>query len=138
MKLGLMMETAERHQKLAETAIAKLNEQTDGLQSVVRDQIRRALVEEMKTAQAETQSAVDALRRVKRAANARVTLWTLGLTAISAGVPSSSPGGFCLRGLKSQRCAPSAMSSRVTLQSSNNAERERICGAVEQGTSAFG
>ena len=86
MKLGLMMETAERHQKLAETAIAKLNEQTDGLQSVVRDQIRRALVEEMKTAQAETQSAVDALRRVKRAANARVTLWTLGLTAISAGV----------------------------------------------------
>jgi len=40
----------------------------------------------MKIAQAETQRAVEALQRVKRAANARVTLRTLGLTTISAGV----------------------------------------------------
>jgi len=85
-KLGLLMETAERHQKLAEAAIGKLNEQALGLEAVVRDQINRAVVEEMKTVQAETQRAVEALQRVKRAANARVTLWTIGLTAISAGI----------------------------------------------------
>ena len=86
MKLGLLMETAQTHQKLAEEAIGKLNEQTQGLQAVVKDQIRHAVVAEMKIVQAETQSAVEALRRLRQAANARVTLWTLSLTAISAGV----------------------------------------------------
>jgi hypothetical protein len=85
-KLGLLMETAERHQKLAEAAIGKLNEQAQGLESVVRDQIRRAVADELKIVQAETQRAVEALQRVKRAANARVTLWTIGLTAISAAI----------------------------------------------------
>ena len=85
-KLGLLMEAAERHQKLAQAAIANLNELTEGLAAVVRDQIRHALGEEMKTVKAETQSAVEALRRLRQAANARVTLWTLSLTAISAGV----------------------------------------------------
>ena len=85
-KLGLLMETAERQQKLAEAAIDKLNERTQGLEAVVRDQIRRAVVDEIKVVKLETQSAVEALQRVKRAANARVTLWTIGLTAISAGI----------------------------------------------------
>ena len=85
-KLGLLMETAERQQKLAEAAIGKLNEQAQGLEAVVRDHIRRAVVEEMNVIKAETQSAVEALQRAKRAANARVILWTIGLTAISAGI----------------------------------------------------
>jgi hypothetical protein len=85
-KLGLLMETAEHQQKLAEAALGKLNEQTRGLEAVVRDQIRRAIVEELKSVQVETQRAVEALERVKRAANARVTLWTLGLTGLSVAV----------------------------------------------------
>jgi hypothetical protein len=83
-KLGLLLESAERQQKLAEAAIGKLNEQVQGLQGTVRDQIRGGVSEEMKFLQAETQRAVEALKRVKRAANARVTLWTIGLTLISA------------------------------------------------------
>ena len=47
-KLGLLMETAQTHQKLAEAAIGKLNEETQGLTAVVRDQIRRVVVEDMK------------------------------------------------------------------------------------------
>jgi hypothetical protein len=85
-KLGLLMETAQTYQKVAEAAIGKLNEQVQGLEAMVRDQVRRAVVEEMTIVQAETQRAVEALQRVKRAANTRVTLWTIGLTAISAGV----------------------------------------------------
>jgi hypothetical protein len=85
-KLGLLLETAERHQKLAEAAIGKLNEQVQGLDVMVRDQIRRAVVEEMKSVQVETQTAVEELQRVKRAANVGVTLWTIGLTAISAAI----------------------------------------------------
>jgi hypothetical protein len=85
-KLGLLMETAERHQKLAETAIRQLNEQVQGLIGGARDQVHRTVLDELATVRAGTQEAVEALRRVKRAANARVTLLTLCLTAISAGI----------------------------------------------------
>jgi hypothetical protein len=81
-KLGLLIEAAERHQKLADAAISQLDEETRGLVAAMRDQIHRAVIEEMKIVRVETQGAVEALQRVKRAANARVTLWTLGLTAI--------------------------------------------------------
>jgi len=52
----------------------------------VREQIRRALVDELKTACAETHGAVEALQAVKRAANARVAFWTLGVTASSMAI----------------------------------------------------
>ena len=51
---------------------------------MVRDQIRHALIEELKTVRNETQGAVTALQALKRAANARMTFWTLGVTAIAA------------------------------------------------------
>jgi uncharacterized protein YPO0396 len=85
-KIGLLIEAAQTHQKLAEAAIEKLNERAQGVGAVMRDQIRSAVAEEMRIVQAETQGAVEALQRVKRAANARVTLWTIGLTAIAAGI----------------------------------------------------
>jgi len=85
-KLGLLMETAQTHQKLAETAIEKLSQHTQSLEAVVRDQIQRALVDALKTVHVEAQRAVEALQRIKRQANARVTLWTLGLTVISVAI----------------------------------------------------
>ncbi len=85
-KLGLLMETAQTHQKLAEAAIEKLSEHTQALEAVARDQIQRALVDALKAVHAEAQRAVEALQKMKRAANARVTLWTLGLTATSVAV----------------------------------------------------
>jgi hypothetical protein len=85
-KLGLLMETAQTHQKLAEAAIEKLSEHTQALEAVARDQIQRALVDALKTVHTEAQRAVEALQKVSRAANARVMLWTLGLTATSAAI----------------------------------------------------
>ena len=41
-RLGLLMETAQTHQKLAEAAIEKLSEHTQALEAVARDQIQRA------------------------------------------------------------------------------------------------
>ena len=83
MKLGLLMETAQSHQKLAEAAIGKLNEHTQGLEAVVRDQVRQVLVEELTAVRAETQGAIRSLQALRRAANVRTTLWTLGVGAIA-------------------------------------------------------
>jgi len=85
-RLGLLMETAQTHQKLAETAIEKLSQHTQSLESAVRDQIQRALVDALETVHVEAQRAVEALQKMKRAANMRITLWTLGLTATSAAI----------------------------------------------------
>ena len=85
-KLGLLIEAAQTHQKLAETAIEKLNEHTQGLEGVLRDQIRRALVDATKIAQADSQGAAEALQTVKRAAKARTAFWTLGVTAAAAAI----------------------------------------------------
>jgi len=85
-KLGLLMETAQTHQKLAEAAIEKPTEHTRALEAVAGDQIQRALGDALKTVQAQAQRAVGALQKIKGAANARVTLWTLGLTVISVAI----------------------------------------------------
>lgn len=85
-KLGLLMETAESHQKAVEALFEKLKEQTQGLDAVVRDQIRQVLVEELKAVRAETQSAVTALQALKRTARVRDAFWTLGVTAIAAAI----------------------------------------------------
>jgi hypothetical protein len=85
-KLGLLMETAQTHQKLAEAAIEKLSNHAQGLEAVARGEIQRALVDALRPVHAEVQGATEALRKIKRVANARVTLWTLGVTAISAAI----------------------------------------------------
>lgn len=55
---------------------------TRGLEAVVKDQVQCALAEGLKSVHEETEGAVEALQRVKGAANTRVTLWMLGFTAI--------------------------------------------------------
>jgi hypothetical protein len=85
-KLGLLMETAQTHQKLAETAIEKLNQHILSLEVVTRDQIRHALVDALNAVHVEAQRAADALQKVKQAANVGVALWTLGLTSTWAAI----------------------------------------------------
>ena len=85
-KLGLLIEAAQAHQKLAEAAIEKLNKQTQGLEAVVRDQIQHALADGLKSLHVETKGAVEALQGAKRAANARAAFWTLGVTAAASAI----------------------------------------------------
>ena len=110
-QLGLLMETAQTHQKLAEAALEKLQAHTAGLDSVVREQIRRTLIEELHGMHHESQRAVEALRRIQRTANVRVALWSMGITVMSAVIAlaavywsvSSSAG---IAGLGPQRDRP--------------------------------
>ena len=47
MKFGLLMESAQTHQKMAETHLERLRAHTEDLDGVVREEIRRTLVEEL-------------------------------------------------------------------------------------------
>jgi ABC-type transporter Mla subunit MlaD len=132
-KLGLLVAAAQTHQKLAEAAIEKLNEHTRGLDAVARDQIPRALADGLKGVHAETQGAVEALQRVKRAANARTVFWTLGVTAIALGVALFVawwvlPTPAEIAALRTER---DALASNIALLNERGARADvRRCGTV--------
>jgi hypothetical protein len=87
--LGLLMEIAQTHQKLAEATLQQLEEYTRGLDAVVRAEIRRTLIDELRGVHVEAERAADALTRVQRAANARVALWSLLVPILSATAASA-------------------------------------------------
>ena len=131
-KLGFLMETAQSHQKTVEALFAKLKEHTQGLDAVVRDQIRHVVADELKSVRAETQGAVEALQALKRAANVHVTFWTLGATAIALSAALFVvwwvlPSPAEIAALRSER---DALSSNVAVLDQRGARADlRRCGA---------
>ncbi len=89
MKFGLLMESAQTHQKLAENHLERLRAHTEDLDGVVREEIRRTLVEELAELTAESCRAAAALRRMKRAADLRGLLWAAGLALIATAIPAA-------------------------------------------------
>jgi hypothetical protein len=87
MKFGLLMESAQAHQRLAESQLDKLRAHTQDLDSVVRDEIRRTLVEELQMLTAETTRATRALQTVRRSASLRGALWSFMFALICALAP---------------------------------------------------
>jgi hypothetical protein len=87
LKIGLLMEAAQAQQALAETALANLKGHMSTLDDVVRGEIRHALVEELHALGMESQHAAESLRRLARAANARMALWSTGLTLLCTAIP---------------------------------------------------
>jgi hypothetical protein len=86
-KLGLLMESAQAHQKLAESHLEKLRAHAHDLDGVVRNEIRRTLTDELSQLTAETTRATQALCVMKRAANMRSLLWSAIAAILSTAVP---------------------------------------------------
>ena len=82
MKCGLLMETAQTQQTLVDAALERLKTHTQDLDAVVREEIRRTLVNELQGLAAESKDAARALRALRRAANLRMALWSVGIAAL--------------------------------------------------------
>ncbi len=89
MKFGLLMESAQAHQKLAEAHLEKLQAHTQDLDGVVREEIRRTLVDELQALTAESDRAARALRAMKHAANMRGVAWNIGIAILCTAVPGA-------------------------------------------------
>jgi hypothetical protein len=87
MKFGLLMESAQAHQKLAETHLERLRAHTQDLDGVVREEIRRTLVEELRELTAESNRAAHALRAMKRAAGMRGLILSAAAATLSTAIP---------------------------------------------------
>jgi hypothetical protein len=86
MKLGLLMEAAHAQQALAESSLEKLSAHLRELDTVVRDEIRHTLVEELQFCGTESRRAAESLRDLRRAANLRIVYWSLGITVLCGAI----------------------------------------------------
>jgi len=90
MRFGLLLETAQTQQDLIAAELSALQAHARGLDGIVRDQIRRTLVEELGTVIEQSAHAVLTLRALERAAKLRFLGWTLATTLLSGGVTAAS------------------------------------------------
>jgi hypothetical protein len=87
MKLGLLMEAAQSNQKLAESSLKKMKAAVQDLGELVRTEVRQILVAELESLTTDAKRAADALYDVRRAANARIALWSITLTTLCSAIP---------------------------------------------------
>jgi hypothetical protein len=148
MKLGLLMESVQAQQKLVEANIAGLQAHTRDLDEIVRDTIRRTLIEELEALTAESRRAATALQSLGRLAISRAATWGFGLTALCSAIPGavlwwSLPSGPEIAALRAQRDELTTGIAR--LQAAGGQIEWRRCGAtlrlcvrIERAEPAYG
>lgn len=148
MKFGLLMESAQTHQRLAEAHLEKLRAHTQELDGVVREEIRHTLVEELQALTSETQQAAEALRRMGRSAGLRSLAWTLTVALLCSSVPALIVHGFLpsareLGRLRAQRDALATNIARLEREGGHArwrrcGEDERLCVRVDREAPVYG
>ena len=148
MKFGLLMESAQAHQRLAETHLEKLRAHTQDLDGVVRDEIRRTLTEELHMLSRESARCAQALRRSRHGAGVRTALWSLAIailcTATPLGIMSYAlPSEKEIAALRVRRDELSAGVAALekrggSLDWRHCGEAERLCVRVDRKAPAYG
>jgi hypothetical protein len=148
LKFGLLMESAQAHQKLAETHLEKLRAHTQDLDGVVREEIRRTLIDELQALTAESNRAARALQGMKHAANMRAAAYCIGVailcTAICSGIARwALPSASEIAALRAKRDQLAASVWRLEQQGGRVdwrrcGEAARLCVRVEHRLPAYG
>jgi hypothetical protein len=147
-KFGLLMESAQAHQKLAETHLDKLRAHTQDLDGVVRDEIRRTLIDELQMLTAESRRAAEVLRRIRLSTGLRVAVSSLAVAILCTGIPVAIarwllPSDSDIAGLRARRDELTA--SMVALERRGGrmelrrcGEAARLCVRVDRSAPVYG
>lgn len=148
MKLGLLMESAQAHQKLAETHLEKLRAHTEDLDGVVRDEIRRTLIEELQSLTSESKRFALALQQVRHSAGIRGALWSVAIAVLCTAIPIgilrwTLPSESEIASLRTRR---DALSASVAALEKNGGridwrrcgEAARLCVRVDRNAPTYG
>lgn len=148
LKFGLLMESAQAHQKLAEAHLEKLRAHTQEIDGVVRDEIRRTLVDELRAVTVESERTARALRAMKHAANMRGIAWTIGISLACTAVPAAVahyflPSAADVSALRTQRDAmaqnvASLKASGGNVDWKNCGKPPRLCVRVDRKAPVYG
>jgi hypothetical protein len=148
MKLGLLLEAAQSHQDLVGDSLKQLRAHTQGLDAVVRDEIRRAVIAELAELVEHCNSAAQAMRSLSRVVQLR-SLWSGAVLAILPGAAVSAliwwwlPTPARIASLRAQEQQLSENVQRLTQQGARIDLRRcgsgaRLCVRVDRGAPAFG
>jgi len=148
MKFGLLMESAQAHQKLAEVHLEQLRTHTQDLDGVVRDEIRRTLAAELQALTVESARAARALKEMQRAANLRGVVWNLGIAILCTAIPAliaqwALPSPAAIASLRAQQEALSQNIARLAQRGAKVEWRScgdaaRLCVRVDRKAPVFG
>jgi hypothetical protein len=147
LKVGLLMESAQAHQKLAEGQLEQLRAHTQDLDSVVRDEIRRTLVEELQMLTAEAARATRVLGKI-RGGGIRTAAWSLSAAVLCAVVPIgvarlALPSAADITTLRTRRDELNANLIRLQQQGGRIDWRQcgvakRLCVRIDRKAPAYG
>ncbi|HEY2275234.1 MAG TPA: hypothetical protein VGH61_07030 [Steroidobacteraceae bacterium] len=148
MKLGLLLEGAHEHQRLAQGVLEKLKVHVGELPGLARDEIRATMLDELNALQEDSRRAAETLRRLRYVADLRVALWTLVMTALACAVPLGAawwvlPSRAEVASLNARRDALEAAVTRLKAQGGELEWRhcgaaQRLCVRVDRKAGAFG
>ena len=148
LQIGLLMESAASHQKLAQAHLEKLQAHTRDLDAVVRDEIRRTLAAELTSLTAESERAARAFRALRRAAGLRGLSWNVASVVLCAAIPAGIvhlvlPSPAALAALRTQQAALSENVARLKQAGGMVEWRQcgasaRLCVRVERDAPAYG
>ena len=148
LKMGLLMESAQAHQKLAEGQLERLRAHTLDLDGVVRDEIRRTLVEELQALRAEVTRAARALQRIRAGNALRGAVWILVAAVMCSGIPIAVarwylPSAGDVAALRARRDELTADLTRLEQQGAridwrHCGDSKRICVRVDRKAPAYG
>lgn len=82
MQIGLLMEAAQAQQRLADASLKKLKAHASDLSVVVREEVRRTLVEELQAVASDSRHAAEALRRLRQSVAVRFGVWSIALSVL--------------------------------------------------------
>jgi hypothetical protein len=148
MKLGLLLESAQAHQTLVESALEKLKAHVLDLEGVAREEIRHTLLEELHAVGDDAQRAAETLRALRHTADLRMALWTLAMATLSCVVPAAVawwalPSRGEVAALNARRDELTASVARLTRQGGQIELRhcgsaQRLCVRVDRKAPAYG
>jgi hypothetical protein len=148
LKMGLLMESAQAHQKLAEGQLERLRAHTQDLDGIVREEIRRTLVEELQALRAEMTRAARALQRLRSGNALRGAVWSLGVTVLCSAVPIAVarwvlPSAAEVAALRARRDELTANLTRLEQQGAridwrHCGDSKRICVRVDRKAPTYG
>lgn len=147
-RMGLLMEAVESQREQAAAALERLERHAAGLDTVVREQIRATLTEELTELTEEGRRAAHSLRGAGQAANRRVLAWSIGSAALAAAIPLGIsiwllPTPADVAALRATRDQLTANLTRLTEQGGRVQLRRcgaagRLCVRIERAAPAYG
>lgn len=147
LRLGLLMESAHAQQQAADSALERLERHVQGLDQVVRDQIRQCVHDSLQDLTEYLREAEEAVRRLARAARFRSALVSCVAAALCGAAPLGigwwlAPSPAAIQALEQRRALLRTQIAQLEAAGGRAALRRcgdsRTCVRVDTHAPAFG